>query len=99
MQKYFMTEPIYTNENKIVTLVLKNNTLSDNRVISEQKRQRIEKEFNSYSETTKHIIILLTQYNELTLHKICELLDIPENTVRYNLTKLTENGLIERHAK
>lgn len=94
-----MTEPIYTNENKIVTLVLRNNTLSDNRVISEQKRQRIEKEFDTYSETAKHIIILLTQYNELTLHKIGEELDLPENTVRYNLTKLTESGLIERHAK
>ncbi len=91
MQKYFMTEPIYTNENKIVTLVLKNNTLSDNRVISEQKRQRIEKEFPSYSDTAKHIIILLTQYNELTLHKIAELLHIPERTVRYNLGKLIDS--------
>ncbi len=99
MQKYFMTEPIYTNENKIVTLVLKNNTLSDNRVISEQKRQRIEKDFNTYSETAKLIIILLTQHNELTLHKIAELLSIPERTVRYNLSKLIDSWLIERHAK
>lgn len=99
MQKYFMTEPIYTNENKIVTLILRNNTLSDTRVISEQKRQRIEKEFSMHSETAKNIIILLTQYNELTLHKISELLNMPERTLRYNLTRLIDNWLVERHAK
>jgi repressor of nif and glnA expression len=27
------------------------------------------------------------------------LLDLPENTVRYNLGKLIESGFVERHAK
>jgi hypothetical protein len=70
MQKYFMTEPIYINENKIVTLILKNNALSDNRVISEQKRAKIEKEFDYLSETGKRTVIVLTQYGELTLRRI-----------------------------
>lgn len=99
MQKYFMTEPLYINENKIVTLVLKNNALADNRVISDQKRQIIEKEFETYSEIVKQIVILLTQHNALTLHQISEALNLPEYTTRYNLTKLSESGVIERHAK
>lgn len=99
MQRYLMTEPIYTNENKIVTLVLKNNTFSDNRVISEQKRLRVEKDFNNLSETGKAIIVLLSQHNWLTRSKIGELLSTPDSTLRYNLTKLIDIGLIERHGK
>jgi len=99
MEKYFMTQPIYTNENKIVTLILKNNTVSDNRVISEQKRLRIEKEFNTLSDGAKNIILTLSQHNGVSIDDLSNLTKINSRTLRYHLKKLMDISLIEKHGK
>jgi len=94
-----MTQPIYTNENKIVTLILKNNTVSDNRVISEQKRLRIEKEFNTLSDGAKNIILTLSQHNGVSIDDLSNLTKINSRTLRYHLKKLMDISLIEKHGK
>jgi predicted HTH transcriptional regulator len=63
MQKYFLPKPEYKDVNNIVTLILKNNTISDNRVLTEQKRLLIEKSISKLSDSSKQIIILLSQHN------------------------------------
>jgi predicted HTH transcriptional regulator len=90
MQKYFLPRPEYINENKIVTLILKNNTISDNRVLTEQKRLLIEKEFNKLQDTSKIIILELSQNNGINLKDLSSKLDISERTIRDHLKKLLD---------
>jgi hypothetical protein len=63
MQKYFLSKPEYIDKNNIVTLILKNKTRNDNRILTEQKRLFIEKEFSKLPESSKNIIIVLSQNN------------------------------------
>ncbi len=99
MQKYFLPRPEYINENKIVTLILKNNTISDNRVLTEQKRLLIEKEFNKLQDTSKIIILELSQNNGINLKDLSSKLDISERTIRDHLKKLLDKWLINKHSK
>lgn len=94
-----MTQPVYTNENKIVTLILKNNTVSNNRVISEQKRLRIEKEFDMLSNGSQKIILMLSQHNGATLNEISLFTEINSRTLRVHLKKLMDLSLVEKHGK
>ncbi len=99
MQKYFLPKPEYKDVNNIVTLILKNNTISDNRVLSEQKRLLIEKSISKLSDSSKQIIMLLSQHNWLTLNELVIKLDIKEVTIREHLRKLLEKNLIQKHSE
>ena len=99
MQKYFLSKPEYSDKNNVVTLVLKNNTKNDNRVLTEQKRLFIEREFSKLPDSSKNIIIVLSQNNGLTVTDLVEKIDIKEATIREHLRKLLDKWLVQKHSE
>ncbi len=99
MQKYFLSKPEYIDKNNIVTLILKNNTRNDNRILTEHKRLSIEKELSKLPDTSKNIIIALSQNNWLNLKGLSTQLWIKEVTIREHLRKLVDKWLIQKHSE
>jgi predicted ArsR family transcriptional regulator len=59
----------------------------------------IEKEFNNLPETSKLIIIELSQRNWVNLRDLVDNLWIKEVTIREHIRKLLEKNLIQKHSK
>ena len=97
MKKYFLAQPEYKNENNIVTLILKNNATSDNRVVSEKKRLKIESELNKLDNTSKQIILHLSQTNRVVLKQLVDIMNIQEKTIMNTLKYLLDKELIQKH--
>ncbi|MDR2411716.1 MAG: hypothetical protein LBD88_04020 [Candidatus Peribacteria bacterium] len=61
MRKSFLAKPEYKEEDSMVYLTLKNNNMDDSRVLVEQKRLLIERELPNLNDTSKNIIMELSQ--------------------------------------
>jgi hypothetical protein len=61
MKKSFLAKPEYKEEDSMVYLTLKNNNMNDNRVLVEQKRLLIERELPNLNDTSKNIVMELSQ--------------------------------------
>ncbi|EKE27613.1 MAG: hypothetical protein ACD_3C00188G0029 [uncultured bacterium (gcode 4)] len=99
MEKYFLAKPEYKDEHNIVTLILKNNIAFDDRMISLDIRNKIEKSLSTLARSEQIIMINLLKKWKQTVKELSKDLGLKDRTIRENIKKLEEKGLIIRNAR
>lgn len=96
MEKSMLSEPEYYLKNGNVYLTLRNKVSGHSKTIHNSIMERIERDWNTYNETQKRIILHLFLHHKATLSEIVEFVKINENTVRNYLNNFIESKLLDK---
>jgi predicted HTH transcriptional regulator len=90
MKESLLSEPKFTDDNDIVTLILKNNVSKSEETISEDTMKKIEEIFNKLNDTQKIILNFLIINKKATISEISENVSISERMIKSYLNDFIE---------
>lgn len=96
MEKSMLAEPVYTDTNDAVTLLLKNKVAGHDMVISEKVMKKIEGGWSALNETQKKIISYLFDNHQDTISELSKNIGISKQAVRIYLVNFCEFDILER---
>ena len=96
MEKSMLAEPVYTDINNTVTLLLRNKVSDHERVIPEKVMQKIEKVWPTLNETQRKIIAYLFDNHKATINELSKDIGISSQAVRGYLANFCESNILER---
>lgn len=99
MEQSLLARPEYRDEENTVTLTLRNKVSDHKETILAEVFERIETTWEGMNDNQKQILLLLMDVAEVTIADVKTCLEKSERTIRYNLKKLEEAGIVEKVSK
>ncbi len=96
MRESMLSEPIYTNANSIVTLILRNKVTDHKETIYSETLDRVETDWAQLNKSQRLILQLLLSHQEMDVAAFKQHMDLTEQAIRYNLRRLIELKIVER---
>lgn len=98
MEKSMLSVPEYSEKNGNVHLVLRNKVGLHSKTINDALMEQIEKEWNSFNDSQRKIIVYLFVNQAATLDELVAYLKITINNVRTYLNGMIQIGIVERNS-
>lgn len=98
MEKSMLSVPEYSEKNRNVHLVLRNKVGLHSKTIHDGLMEHIEKQWSTFNDTQRKIIVYLFVNQNATLDQLVEYLQINKNNVRNYLNGMITQGIIERNS-
>ena len=96
MKEFMLAKPEYTDHNNTVTLTLRNKVSGHKETIFGEVLEQISTEWESFNRSQRQIISILFECQEARVGQLTNIMKLTEQSVRYNLRKLEEFGVLER---
>lgn len=97
MEKLMLPEPIYKDNNDIVTLILKNNPAMQRIKSVSKSLSKIEKTWDEFNSTERSILEHLINEQHATVEGIADFTGLTIQAVRPYLNKFITSGIVERN--
>lgn len=98
MEKSMLSVPEYSEKNGNVHLVLRNKVGLHSKTIHDGLMEQIEKQWSTFNDTQRKIIVFLFVNQNATLDELVEYLQINKNNVRNYLNGMITQGILERNS-
>ncbi|HHT51608.1 MAG TPA: ATPase [Bacteroidales bacterium] len=98
MEKSMLSTPEYKIENGNVYLVLKNKISKHSKTIPTEILEKIEKQWGTYNDIQKKIILYLFLESKLTLYELVQRIESSEKTIRRYLNEFISGEIIEKNS-
>lgn len=99
MKQTMLTEPEYTDQRNTVTLTLRNKVSDHKETIHAETFRRIESQWKDLNQNQKKLVNILFENQEATIDQMVEAIGLSPQAIRYNLKKLDDLELIEKHSE
>jgi len=99
MEESMLSEPIYTDKDNIVRLVLENKISNHKRAIPDEIMKQISGRWEKYSKTERLIFEKLFKDQEATIAELAEFCGVSEKAVRTYLNKFIEIKMIVKDSE
>lgn len=96
MRESMLARPEYTDRNNTVTLTLRNKVSEHKETILAEVLDQISEQWSSFSDSQRRIISILFECQEAQIDQLTETMQLTKQSVRYNLRKLEDGGILER---
>jgi ATP-dependent DNA helicase RecG len=96
MEQSLLARPEYRDEENTVTLTLRNKVSDHKETILAEVFERIEATWGGMNASQKDMVVMLLDVAEVTIAEFTNHLDKSERSIRYNLKKLEEAGVVEK---
>ena len=98
MNEYKLSEPVYSDENSIVTLKLENSTFLNEKSLPADLLDKISIKMKDYNTTKKSIVDYLLKHGSGTIANIAKSIKTGERATRNNLDSMIRDGIIFRNS-
>ncbi len=96
MERSMLSEPIYTDKNNTVTLVLRNKVSGHEKAISEVVMKKIEDSWSTLNVTKRLILHYLFEENQCTVSELAKALNKSDQAIRTYLNEFCNLSILER---
>ncbi len=98
MEKSMLSQPLYIDKNDIVTLVLTNKVSKNEKSLSTQALDQIQKDWSNFNETERKIIDYLFNNFKATVDQFAEAAGVTPQAVRPYVNNFVDKGLFVRNS-
>ena len=99
MSEYRLSEPIYTDNDSIVTLRLENSAYKNEKSLPAGLLDKISDKLSGYNMTKKTIIGYLLKFGHGTISEMAEFSNVGDRSIRNNLDDMVRDGIIFRNSE
>ena len=98
MREFLLAKPEYSDDGTTVTLTLRNRVSDHKETILAEVLERIEKLWQTFTDSQRSMIALLFDKQEATIAEMVGKIGLSEQAIRYNLKKFENLKIVERQS-